>query len=597
MRVVSLSSLFLTLVSTLLLQCLGEIEQASSPPRGWNSYDSFCWTISEEEFLQNAELVAQRLRTHGFEYVVVDYLWYRRKVKGAYVDSLGFDVIDEWGRMMPDPDRWPSSRGGKGFTEVAKKVHGMGLKFGIHVMRGISTQAFNANTPVLDVTTGKAYEESGRQWRAKDIGVKERTCAWMKNGFMSVNTKLGAGRAFLRSLYQQYADWGVDFVKNDCVFGVDFDLDEISYVSKVLTELNRPILYSLSPGTSVTPAMARDVNSLVNMYRITGDDWDTWGDVAAHFDISRDFSAANMIGAKGLRGKSWPDLDMLPFGWLTDQGSNEGPHRKCNLNLDEQRSQFPYITNTKCRFHRVRNRPLTCKSRCLERNSVMGSLALGLTSCKDVEARGWSSKPIDDDDLDQVCWKEKSRNGDQEPFCLYKRKPLLSSDQYLAYKKHYDGKVHLLATKKTESCLGASRNQKLTSKESKRGSFSPCGWDANQMWELNHNGTLMNSYSGLCASMRQVKANAVSNGVRAWVATGRRGEIYVAFFNLDDDKAEVSMRIDDLAKAFPGKNFNTGSCKCREEWSGKDFGVVRDSLSTQVEIHGCALFVINCTNS
>ncbi|KAK4402713.1 hypothetical protein Sango_1012000 [Sesamum angolense] len=340
MRVVSLSWLFLTFVSSLLLQCLGEVEQASSPPRGWNSYDSFCWTISEEEFLQNAELVAQRLRTHGFEYVVVDYLWYRRKVKGAYVDSLGFDVIDEWGRMIPDPDRWPSSRSGKGFTEVAKKVHGMGLKFGIHVMRGISTQAFNANTPVLDVTTGKAYEESGRQWRAKDIGMKERTCAWMKNGFMSVNTKLGAGRAFLRSLYQQYADWGVDFVKNDCVFGADFDLDEISYVSKVLTELNRPILYSLSPGTSVTPAMARDVSSLVNMYRITGDDWDTWGDVAAHFDISRDFSAANMIGAKGLRGKSWPDLDMLPFGWLTDQGSNEGPHRKCNLNLDEQRSQM-----------------------------------------------------------------------------------------------------------------------------------------------------------------------------------------------------------------------------------------------------------------
>ncbi|KAK4429763.1 putative alpha-galactosidase [Sesamum alatum] len=642
MRVFSLSSLFITLGSSLLFQCLGEIEQASSPPRGWNSYDSFCWTISEEEFLQNAELVAQRLRTHGFEYVVVDYLWYRRKVKGAYVDSLGFDVIDEWGRMMPDPDRWPSSRGGKGFTEVAKKVHGMGLKFGIHVMRGISTQAFNANTPILDVTTGKAYEESGRQWRAKDVGMKERTCAWMKNGFMSVNTKLGAGRAFLRSLYQQYADWGVDFVKNDCVFGADFDLGEISYISKVLTELNRPILYSLSPGTSVTPAMARDVNSLVNMYRITGDDWDTWGDVAAHFDISRDFSAANMIGAKGLRGKSWPDLDMLPFGWLTDQGSNEGPHRKCNLNLDEQRSQitlwsmaksplmfggdmrrlddatfslltnptlleinsfssnnkeFPYITNTKCRCRRVRNRPLTCESRNPERNSVMGTLALGLTNCKDVEARGWSPKAIDDDDLDQVCWKEKSRNRDQEPFCLYKRKPLLSSEEYSTYKNHYDGKVHLLATKTTESCLGASRNQKLTSKESKRGSYSPCGWDANQMWELNHNGTLMNSYSGLCASVRKVQANSGSNGIRAWTATGRRGEIYVAFFNLDDDKAEVSMRIADLAKAFPGKNFSTASCKCREEWSGKDFGVVRDSLSAQVEIHGCALFVLNCTYS
>lgn len=92
----------------------------------------------------------------ALQYVVVDYLWYRRKVPGAYTDSLGFDVIDEWGRMVPDPGRWPSSKGGKGLTEVAKKVHSMGLKFGIHVMRGISTQAVNANTPILDTTKVKS---------------------------------------------------------------------------------------------------------------------------------------------------------------------------------------------------------------------------------------------------------------------------------------------------------------------------------------------------------------------------------------------------------------------------------------------------------
>ncbi len=33
----------------------------------------------------------------------------------------------------------------------------------------------------------------------------------MSHGFMSVDTKLGAARAFLRSLYEQYAEWGVDF--------------------------------------------------------------------------------------------------------------------------------------------------------------------------------------------------------------------------------------------------------------------------------------------------------------------------------------------------------------------------------------------------
>lgn len=84
---------------------------------------------------------------------MVDFLWYRKNVDGAYVDSYGYDSIDKWGRPIPDPDRWPSSRDGKGFAEVAKKVHGMGLKFGIHLMRGISTKAVDANAPILDVHT------------------------------------------------------------------------------------------------------------------------------------------------------------------------------------------------------------------------------------------------------------------------------------------------------------------------------------------------------------------------------------------------------------------------------------------------------------
>jgi hypothetical protein len=47
------------------------------------------------------------------------------------------------------------------------------------------------------------------------------------------------------------------------------------------------MLYSLSPGTSASPTIAKDISGLVNMYRVTGDDWDTWGDVAAHFDVAR----------------------------------------------------------------------------------------------------------------------------------------------------------------------------------------------------------------------------------------------------------------------------------------------------------------------
>ncbi|XP_047316322.1 uncharacterized protein LOC124919987 isoform X2 [Impatiens glandulifera] len=610
-------------------------DRASFPPRGWNSYDSFCWTISEEEFLENAALVSQKLKAHGYEYVVLDYLWYRKKINGAYTDSEGFDVIDEWGRMMPDPNRWPSSKDGKGLSEVAKNVHNMGLKFGIHVMRGLSKQAFNANTPILDIDKGSAYVEDGRIWYAKDIGLTERACAWMSHGFMSVNTKLGAGRAFLRSLYLQYADWGIDFVKHDCVFGDDLDIDEISTVSEVLRGLKRPILYSLSPGTSVTPAMAKRVNCLVNMYRITGDDWDTWLDVASHFNITRDFSAANMTGAAGLLGKSWPDLDMLPLGWLTDPGSNEGPHRNGRLTLNEQRTQMtlwsmsrsPLMFGGDMRKLDKNTLALITHPTLLEINSfssnnmefpyVTASISIqfgdqsmentnlgerrvfSLSSCTNVDAKSWTSKSLDDDTL-RVCWNDGGSSGDEEAFCLYRRNPDMEfedDDEKVMMKERLEGKMQLLARNQMDMCLNASPRRRLYSKEIGRGSFSPCKWDANQMWELNYDGTLRNNYSGQCASMRTIKVKATAaavGGIRSWIATGRDGKIYLAYFNLNSEKTVMSTKVSEVIKAVGLSNINGGGCFGKEVWSGSNIGPKEESISAFVESHGSALFVLNC---
>ncbi|AES67589.1 alpha-galactosidase [Medicago truncatula] len=610
-----------------------DLQQAALPPRGWNSYDSFSWIISEEEFLQNAEIVSQRLHAHGYEFVVVDFLWYRKKVAGANVDSRGFDVIDEWGRMVPDPGRWPSSHGGNGLSEVAKKVHSLGLKFGIHIMRGISTQAVDANTPILDTSKGGAYQESGRVWHAKDIAIPKRACGWMQNGFMSVDTTLGAGRAFLRSLYEQYAAWGVDLVKHDCVFGENFDLNEITYVSEVLSQFNRPIVYSLSPGKDVTPAMAKDVSGLVNMYRITGDDFDKWDDVKAHFDISRDLATANMIGAKGLKGSSWPDLDMLPFGWLTDKDSKEEPHRYSNLNLDEKRTQmtlwalaksplmyggdmrkidpatyeiitnptvleinyfssnnmeFPYVTSSKNSNneyqHHIRKM----------RRSKKGKKpihSLGLTSCTESKASGWTIENINQD-LERICWKGSAENKHQNPFCVHKRELQFRLDKESKYQEDYRGKHQLVATNQMRLCFDASPKRKVTSKEFKRGAFSPCSLDSNQIWELNSNGTLVNSYSGLCATVKYIQANVESGGIRSWIATGRKGEVYMAFFNLNEQKTPIYANMSYLAKVLPGRRIN--SCQGKEVWSGKNVVTTQGTISMDVEVHGCALVVLYC---
>ena len=51
--------------------------------------------------------------------------------------------------------------------------------------------------------------------------------------------------------------------------------------------LEHPIVFSLLPGVSATPLMANSISSLVNTYRVTGDDWDEWSAILAHFNVAR----------------------------------------------------------------------------------------------------------------------------------------------------------------------------------------------------------------------------------------------------------------------------------------------------------------------
>nr|KYP73150.1 Alpha-N-acetylgalactosaminidase [Cajanus cajan] len=527
------------------------------------------------------------------QYAVVDYLWFR-SLKGDS-NSLGFDLIDKWGRMLPDPERWPSSGGGRGFTDVANKVHSMGLKFGIHLMAGISTQAFNNNTPILDTKTGQPYMESGRTWNAKDIGIPSRTCPWMSNGFMAINATTGAGKAFLRSIYELYASWGVDFVKLDCVFGDNFNLGEIRSVSEILNGFDHSIVFSLSPGVSATPEQAKSVSSLVNAYRVTGDDWDEWSAILAHFDVARDFAASNLIGANGLKGKSWPDLDMLPFGWLTDPAAHVGPHRFTKLTRDEQRTQmtlwsmakspimyggdlrkidswtYDLITNPTlleidaCSYNN-REACETSFSSCLfllfphvttlndvkteghNVTKVPFYYSLALTECTDPKARGWSGEKYSEDP-ERICYKSPTQD-QEKPLCVHERElPIALSKQTLI--------------------------------------------QSEQTWELKSNGTLVNGHSGMCATVEHVRAKGYPNRIRSWIAAGRRGVIYVAFFNLVDEKTTISANIADLAIAIPGRKRKLRVCAGTEIWSNV-YLRIRNTFSIELSAHGCALFVLKC---
>ena len=83
-------------------------------------------------------------------------------------------------------------------------------------------------------------------------------------------------------------------------------------------------MYSLSPGTSDLDK-AREVAPFVNMYRLTDDVWDNPKKfVDGEMQPLEFVFGSGMAGAKGLNGKSWPDMDMLPVGYIGSQDES-GP--------------------------------------------------------------------------------------------------------------------------------------------------------------------------------------------------------------------------------------------------------------------------------
>ena len=304
------------------------------PARGWNSYDSYINTIDEEAFLANAVQVQALLLPHGYDTVTVDYFWYSNLTDNRNV------VDPATGYPLPDPQRWP-----RGFAPVADRVHSMGLKFGVHVMRGISRDAIKARIPLTSSTAGTTTTTA-------DIALLTQACPWSAE-FFAVDTGMPEGRAWVHGLVRQLHDWGVDFLKIDCVFATcnQFDVGFLQAVSEVARPLGMGL--SISPGNTAVSVsgygvvLANAVDSLVDMYRVTDDVWDDYKQhVLAHFDVAAAY--ARRIAQGGETLAAWPDLDMLPLGQVADPnnqprtraGNRFPPLHSTRLSMDEQRTLF-----------------------------------------------------------------------------------------------------------------------------------------------------------------------------------------------------------------------------------------------------------------
>jgi len=286
---------------------------AATPPMGWNSWDSFATTVTEAQTKAQADVMAMLLRPLGWEYITVDIQWYEPNATGFEYRAGAKLVLDEWGRLLPAANRFPSAANGAGFKPLADYVHGKGLKFGIHLMRGIPRQAVMENTQI-----------KGTLYHAADIADRQRICPWNTDMY-GVDMRQPGAQAYYDSVFALIASWGVDFVKVDDLSRPYLDNQaEVEAVRTAIDRTGRPMVLSLSPGETIITA-ADHVVLHANMWRISDDFWDNWPSLFEQFDRLRKW--APYCGAG-----HFPDADMLPFGVL-DQGK-----RTTHFTFDEEKT-------------------------------------------------------------------------------------------------------------------------------------------------------------------------------------------------------------------------------------------------------------------
>jgi len=299
---------------------------AATPPMGWNSWDSFGESVSEANVRANAQWMAEHLKNSGWQYVVVDMGWYvTNHSAGSNAENAQFS-LDSFGRFTPAVNSIPSAAQDAGFKPLADYIHSLGLKFGIHILRGIPKEAVQKNLPI-----------AGTSFHAADAANTSDTCPWNPFNY-GLDASKPAAQAYYDSIVQQYAGWGVDFLKVDCIADHPYKGDEIRMLSSALGKSGRPIVLSLSPGPAALDK-AEELSKYAQMWRISDDVWDLWhSDKQFPSGIENQFARAAKWAHVSGPGH-WPDADMLPLGRLEPVAGWENP-RATRLTHDEQRTQL-----------------------------------------------------------------------------------------------------------------------------------------------------------------------------------------------------------------------------------------------------------------
>jgi len=321
--------LALTMATHAATQAPAPPDIAATPPMGWNSWDAYGLTITEDQFRANVKILATELKPYGWNYAVIDEGWFMANPQDRPHPELLKLLVDTNGRYIPVPARFPSSTANgappeaASFKPLADFVHAQGLKFGIHIVRGIPRTSVERNLPIANSA-----------FHAADAADTTDACAWDPTNWGVRDTP--AGQAWYDSLLSQYAAWGVDLLKVDCIASHPYKIAEIRMIRRAIDRTGRPIVLSLSPGPTALDNAA-EVSTVAQMWRISDDIWDYWSNPKPWPRSVLSQFPTTAAWAQYAKPGNWPDADMLPLGELRPS-PGDGQPRSTRLTPTEQRT-------------------------------------------------------------------------------------------------------------------------------------------------------------------------------------------------------------------------------------------------------------------
>jgi alpha-galactosidase len=558
---------------------------AETPPMGWNSWDIFGTTVTEEQVKQQADAMAERLLPAGYDVLTVDIQWYEPNSRGHGYRRGAELTMDEFGRLTPAVNKFPSAAGSQGFKPLGDFLHAKGLRFGIHIMRGIARQAVERNTPIL-----------GTDAKAQDIALTSSTCPWNPDMF-GVDATKPAGQAYYDSLFAMYADWGVDYVKVDDIARPYNDVlrAEIEAIRQAIDKTGRPMVLSLSPGA--TPIAAGEhVIRHANLWRITDDFWDRWPLLFAMFERLDAWTPYRRPGA-------WPDADMLPLGFVEfGRATRFTPDEQTTLMTLWSIGLSPLIFGGDMTKLDERTMALLTNPEVLELNQTSSN---NRQLSRENNLIVWAADAPGSDDKYVALFNAQSM-GDSidvsraaftsppmtEQWASHDVEVSLAGAKRLALfvRDNGDGHAfdHFAWIKPT--LHGPNGDLSLTTLKWK---YADAGWGEarvnrtvdNRPLEINGKRS-----EGIGAHANSTIVFELPDGYESLTVTGaltNRGS--VTFGVLTEQESDESGESTDVAVSLASLGIS-GKAKVRDLWAGKDLGVVEERLVRDIPSHGAGLY-------